>query len=442
MKKTLRNKIAVAAALVLSAGLVATGLPSAQAATTTAGLQPTAAQLSAWKGKEITYFFYNDSQAELDVTNAQIAAFNKLTGANVKLEVVPYATKDTLLQARIAAGNAPDVVRHNAPAVYAKYSLDLEKYFGRKYVSEFAKGSTMQVTDSVTKKLIGVPYDLSMNAPFVNVDLFKKAGVPVPTSGTWEDLIDAAKKVQAATGTEYAFAIDKSGHRLSSVLSAFGAIMVDKNGNNVLPGQKHRAAKALKLITDLYVADKAPRDIWLATGNKYASPYAIFLAGAVPVFYSGNWNLATLNKDAKFDFKVVNNPKNVNPAGWPGGKFLFAMNTSKTPDLAAYFVHYLADADQMEQMDKAAFWLPTRADLVAKGVTYNVRSADMATYQAEIAKTPASAYGIQSVPTITQSIYDNLRDEMTNILSGKETATQAIDKQIAFIDAKLATLKK
>ena len=74
--QTLRSKLAIAVSLALTAGLVATGLPSAQAA----GLQPTAAQLAAWKGKEITYYFYNDSQAELDTTKAQIVEFEKLTG--------------------------------------------------------------------------------------------------------------------------------------------------------------------------------------------------------------------------------------------------------------------------------------------------------------------------------------------------------------------------
>ena len=112
MNKSLRSKLAIAASLVLSVGLVATGLPSAQAAS---GLKPTAAQLSAWKDKEITYYFYNDSAQELETTKTQIAAFEKLTGAKVKLDVIPFTSLDTQLQARLAAGNAPDVARLNNP---------------------------------------------------------------------------------------------------------------------------------------------------------------------------------------------------------------------------------------------------------------------------------------------------------------------------------------
>ena len=438
MNKSLRSKIAIAASLVLSAGLVATGLPSAQAA----GLQPTAAQLSAWKGKEITYYFYNDSQAELDTTKSQIADFEKLTGATVKLDVIPFTSLDTQLQARLAAGNTPDVARLNNPGLYIKDSLDLEKYLGRNYVKEFLKGSTLQVTHPTTKKLIGVPYDLTVNGPFINVDMFKKAGVAVPTSWNWAQLVEAGKKVQKATGSEYAFAIDKSGHRVSTAMSHFGAFMVDKNQKNVLPSSKTRAEKAIKIITDLYKADQAPRDLWIGTGTKYSSPTAIFLAQQTPIFFSGNWQVASLNRDAKFDFAAVPNPKEINGGGWPGGKFLTAFNASKNPDLAAFFLRYLADTAQMEQMDKNAFWLPTRVDLVTQGVKYATRSADMSVFQADAAKTPAAAYGIQSVPTLTGNIYNKLRDLMTEVMAGKITAKQAVQLQSDYIDTQLATLKK
>lgn len=433
-----RKKIAISATAVLAAGLVATGLPTAQAA----GVQPTAAQLAAWKGKEITYYFYNDSQQELDTTKVQITRFEKLTGAKVKLDVIPFTSLDTQLQARLAAGNAPDVARLNNPGLYIKDSLDLEKYHGRKYAAEFLKGSTLQVTHPTTKKLIGVPYDLTVNGPFINVDMFKKAGVAVPTSWNWDALVAAGKKVQKATGSEYAFAIDKSGHRVSTAMSHFGAYMVDKNQRNVLPISKFRAEKAVKIITDLYKADLAPRDQWVGTGTKYASPTAIFLAQQTPIFFSGNWQVASLARDAKFDFAAVPNPRERYAGGWPGGKFLVAFNASKTPDLAAFFLRYLADTEQMEEMDKAAFWLPTRVDLVSQGVKYATRSADMAVFQSDAANTPAAAYGIQSVPTLTGNIYNKLRDLMTEVMVGKITAKQAIQLQIEYIDSQLATLKK
>jgi hypothetical protein len=66
----------------------------------------------------------------------------------------------------------------------------------------------------------------------------------------------------------------------------------------------------------------------------------------------------------------------------------------------------------------------------------------MAVFQADAAKTPAAAYGIQSVPTLTALIYNKLRDLMTEVMAGKITAKQAVQTQIEWIDAQLATLKK
>ena len=441
MKKVNSFKVISAiTSVALAASMSVFGVSTAQA--NTSGLLPTAKQLSDWKGKEITYYFYNDSQAELDTTKEQIAAFEKLTGAKVKLDVIPFTSLDTQLQARIAAGNAPDVARLNNPGLYQKVAMNLETHFGRNYKSEFVKGSTLQVTDPVTKKLIGVPYDLSMNGPFINVDLFKKAGVAVPTSWNWDELIAAGKKVRTATGIEYAFAMDKSGHRVSGPMSNFGAYMISAQGKNVLRSTPTRATKALKKITDLYIADLAPRDLWIGTGTKYSSPTNIFLAQQTPIFLSGNWNLASLAKDAKFEFAVVPNPQELNGGGWPGGKFLMAFQASKTPDLAAYFLHYLADTKQMEVMCQKAFWIPTRGDLVSSGVKYPTRSADMAVYLADTAKTPALTYGIQAFPTLTGNVYNKLRDLMTEVMAGKITAKEAIQQQITYIDTQLATVKK
>jgi hypothetical protein len=66
----------------------------------------------------------------------------------------------------------------------------------------------------------------------------------------------------------------------------------------------------------------------------------------------------------------------------------------------------------------------------------------MDVFQADAGKTPAAAYGIQSVPTLTGKIYDKLRDLMTEAIAGKITPKQVVQQQIAWIDTQLATLKK
>ena len=69
-----------------------------------------------------------------------------------------------------------------------------------------------------TARFLAVPSDITMNGPFINVDAFNEAGVAMPTEWTWDEMIAAATEVQEANGMEFALAIDKSGHRISTVL--------------------------------------------------------------------------------------------------------------------------------------------------------------------------------------------------------------------------------
>ena len=440
LKKNAKTKLVLTLVLALSFALVSAG--QFGNAATPGVLDPTAAQLQKWKSKTLTYLYFTDGPDEA-ATRSLVAKFEALTGAKVNIELVPFANLDQSLAARLAGKNAPDVARLTNPAPYKNDMLNLEKYFGRKYRDEFLAGTYTQVLNS-SRQLVGVPYDITINGPFVNVDQFKKAGVPLPTAPnpwTWDTMIAAAKKVQAANNTEFAFAIDKSGHRVSTVLSQFGVYMIDKYGRNVLGTSRYRAEKALKTLTDLIKADIAPRDLWMGTGTKYAAANAIFLAQQVPVYLSGNWQVAALARDAKFTWVAVPNPCRLNCGGFPGGKFMVAFKESKTPDLAAYFVHWMNQPNQQASIDKAANWLPTRVDLAKQGITYPARSEDMNVFLADSALTPAAAYGWGSKGSAFSPAANALILATQEIVAGKSTVRQAVADLIRKIDTYLAAVK-
>ena len=439
LKKSVKTKLVFALALALSVTLVGAGQISATAAATTTVNNPTAAQLASWKGKTVNYLYFTDGPDEA-ATRALATKFEAATGAKVNIELIPFANLDQTLAARLAAGNAPDVARVASPATFVKDLLNLDPYLGRNYRKEFLPGSYTEVVNS-TQNLVGIPYDLTINGPFVNLDLFKKAGVVIPKSWTWAQMLTAAKKVQKVTGTDYAFAMDKSGHRISTVLSQFGSYMIDKNNHNALKIAPHRAALALKTITDLLKADQSPKDLWMGTGTKYAAPLEIFYAQQVPVYLSGNWQVAALDKNAKFNWAAVPNPCQLNCGGFPGGKYLVAFKSSKNPGLAAYFLSWLGQSAQMDQIDQAAKWLPTRIDLAAKGVAYPARAADMNVFLADSVLTPAKAYGFGVNGAAFTNAANALVVETQNIVAGKMTVAAAIADLSSKIDGFLAATK-
>ncbi len=437
LRKSVKTKAIFALPLALSIAFV--GVGQAHAAVTATVNTPTAAQLASWKGKTLNYLYFTDGPDEA-ATRALATKFEAATGAKVNIELIPFANLNQTLAARLAGGNAPDIARVASPATFVKDLLNLDPYLGRNYRKEFLPGSYTQVVNS-TKNLVGIPYDLTINGPLVNLDLFKKAGVAVPANWSWSQMLAAAKKVQKATGTDYAFALDKSGHRISTVLSQFGSYMIDDRGHNALRIAPHRAAQALKTITDLLKADQSPRDLWMGTGTKYASPLDIFYAQDVPVYLSGNWQVAALDKNATFNWAAVPNPCQLSCGGFPGGKFLVAFKGSKNPDLAAYFLSWLGQSAQMNQIDQAANWLPTRADLAAKGVDYPRRASDMNVFLADSVLTPAKAYGYGSNGAAFTNAANALVVETQNIVAGKMTPAAAVADLTTKIDGFLAASK-
>ncbi|MEO8708485.1 MAG: extracellular solute-binding protein, partial [Lacisediminihabitans sp.] len=390
-----RSRVWLAAAALAGCAMLLAGCaPGAPAPEKSATTTLKKIDVKTFKGKSITYVYFSDGAADQAATQEQVDKFQKLTGAKVELQIVPFANIETALQARLSGGDVPDVARVTSLMVpsFSDSLINMTQYFGPSFEKEFVPGAAQTVLDSAGN-MLGAPSDLTMNGPLINVTQFKKAGVAIPTVDkpwTWDQMIADAKKVQKANNTDFAYVLDKSGHRVSTVLSEFGTTMISAKGTNGL--DKTKAIKAVGALTDLMKSNEMSKDFWLATGSKYAGGNDMFLAGAVPVYLSGNWQVSAFAKSATFEWAAVPNPCEQRCGGFPGVKDTVAFNRSKNPALAAYFVKWLSEKAQQTALDKAANWMPTRADLVASGIKYPVRAADMNVFLSDVSKTPASTY--------------------------------------------------
>lgn len=377
-----------------------------------------------FKGKTLTYVYFTDGPDE-QATRTLIAAFEKETGATVDLQILPYEDLETSLQARLSGGGAPDVARLSDVNPFREDLLDLTQYFGRQYVDEFLPGPVSPAL-SPDGKLLAVPSDLTMNGPLVNVDQFAKAGVPLPTKDkpwTFDQMVADAEKVQAANGTAFALALDFSGHRVSTILSQYGTTFIDKDGKEALDPAK--AAKALTVLTDLMKADKISKDFWLQAGSKYKGANEIFLAGAAPVYLTGNWQVAAFAKNATFSWAAVPNPCAERCGGFPGGKFMAAFKKSDNPELAAAFVQWMNRPENQTTFVQMSLFLPTRRDLVKTGITYPERSEDMNVFLSDVAKTPEDTYVTLASPAFGVAA-NTLRAEIAKVVAGQEDVATAI----------------
>lgn len=369
----------------------------------------------------LTYLYFTDGPDE-QVTRSLITAFEQETGATVELQIVPFSELSQQVQGRIASDNAPDVFRTDTLTGYRDALLDLkanQQDIGDQFLDEardYVKGPNGE--------LLAVPSDLTMNGPFINLDLFAKAGVTPPKEPwKWDELIANARKVQQANGSAFAIAHDKSGHRFSGMLNQFGTNIFGADGKVGLDPAK--AATAIRQFADLHQQGLMSKDFWLESGTKYKGANDIFLAGDAPVYFSGNWQVSQFVKAAKFRWAAMPNPCAERCGGYPGGKFMAATKQSANPELAARFVAFMNSRAAQEKYAKEAQFLPTRKDLIAAGVQYPTRSEDMATFLADVKRTDkatfSSVYSPGFSPTATTVV-----KELAAVIAGQENPDQAV----------------
>ncbi|MEQ4721903.1 sugar ABC transporter substrate-binding protein [Nonomuraea sp. B19D2] len=376
--------------------------------------------------KTLTYLYFTDGPDE-QATRSLIADYEKKSGVKVDLQIVPFDNLEQRLQARLSGGNAPDVARLTDISPFRSDLLDLNKFQKAALDDQFIDGA-----DAYTKgpdgELLGVPSDLTMNGPLVNVDQFKKAGVSLPDvtkPWKWDEMVAAAQKVQKANKTQYAIAMDVSGHRFSTMLSQFGTTFLSADGTAVgLDTQK--ATAAVKRFADLNASGAMPADLWLQAGSKYKAANEIFLAQQTPVYISGNWQVSAFAKDAKFTWAVAPNPCQENCGGFPGGKFMVSFKQSKRQQAAADFIAYMNSKESQERLAKEANFLPTRKDLISSGIDYTQRDADMKVFLADVSRTPAQAFATSYSPAFAATAKATV-DELSKVLAKKESPEQAVE---------------
>lgn len=387
-------------------------------------------------GEALTYMYFTDGPDE-EATRQLIREFEDMYDVTVELEILPYADLVTSTLNRLSGGNAPDVARLTSLTDFRSDLLVLDPYLGDDYADEFLAGPAQAVFNE-NDEMIAVPSDLTLNGPFINVDLFEQAGVPIPEEWTWEEMLAAAKEVKDATGTPYAFAMDKSGHRLSTILSQYGTYLLDSDGNAL---DIEKAEEALQPLVDMMANDDMPADFWLGSGSRYEGANEIFLAGDTPIYLSGNWQVAQFAQNAAFEWAVAPNPCAEECGGFPGGKFMAAFEQSENPALAAEFIRFMNQADNQETFVTIAGALPTRTDLSESGVTYadETTQAAMDVFLGDLRVTPEAGFASNANPAFSASA-TNLVDAVSLVVSGATDLPSALATLSRQIDDLVAEL--
>lgn len=384
---------------------------------------------------DIRVMCYQDGN-ECDVTAALAKRFEaQNAGTKVILDVVPFKTILEQLPVQLAAGQGPDIARLTDLGGLSKYYLDISPYVKDRKYWEANFGATLPwLRPSASDKgIYGFMSQLTMTGPFVNKTLFEQAKIAMPgPKATWEEWVDAARKVAKATQTPAAMAWDRSGHRFAGPAISYGAKIFDAKGNLVLDdGYK----TAVRKFVDWHKDGTMLKDAWGGSGgSSYADTVGEFKNGRLVMILSGSWQINRMQKEIgnAFDWVAVPNP--CGPAactGMPGGAAWAALKTTKSPKEVGQFLDFMAQEANVAEFASKTNNIPAHAGVAKKGVSYPsagpAAQAALGVFTSGTATLAPPAYALQGykynralmLPTVTR---------VTQAIVGEISVDEAVTK--------------
>ena len=316
--------------------------------------------------------------------------FKEETGITVKVETYPFDALFQAIQTRMVAKSPSfDVFEVDSPltASYATlgYIKPLSDYLGagelNRIKSRFFPATVAMSTWK--KKLYTVPFENSSQFMYVNLDLFKEAGVTPPSTNindrwTWQQVVNAAKEIQNKLNKKgkqkvwgLLFEQVSRPYQMLPLPQSLGA------GSGVSPDGLHVKgyldnAGWLKAMQWWYNVN----NVWKISpkGVQAAESPSWFVNGKVAMYIGGTWNIATILNlggvnphAAEFKWRIVPHPY------FAGGvpvtsttSWTLAVNPySKNAAAAVKFIEFLTNEKTMADWFRVSTQLPANEKAAA-----------------------------------------------------------------------------
>ncbi len=212
----------------------------------------------------------------------------------------------------------------------------------------------------VNGKMLAYPWDAAPCLMFYRKDMFDKAGVNADDILTWDDFIEAGKKVQEANPgvAMMPMATSRRDHIFRIMLLQQGSFYFDEKGNSQM--NTPEAVKAMTLVKKMYDAGITMNEtswdnyVSLIQDNKVASvPDGIWMAGTIKDLHpdgSGKWGVMPVPQVDAASKGAASN----------GGSILAIPSTTKNAEVAKAFAKFaMTDMDNLLYgLEKYQFYPP------------------------------------------------------------------------------------
>ena len=311
----MKKIIALLMALVMAFGLVACGGSSAPAETEAPKADAPAAEAPAAAGEkvEINMIAAQYGNETADWWANFVTEFNAAhEDINLVVDVVSWNDIYTVVNTRIANGQAPDLLNID---VFADYQADGLLLPAEEWCSEetYAKFFPSFLAESIVDDVVWAVPDLaSARALYYNADILEAAGVEVPT--TWEELKAACEAIKAYDAEIYPWGVDMTTDEGQACFAYYawnnGGGFVDADGNWALNSAEN--VEAVNFIVDLVNSGLTNTDP--TTETRY-DLQDMFAAGKVAMMIGPNQISKYCEQNGGINYGIASLPTNGDKAG-------------------------------------------------------------------------------------------------------------------------------
>ncbi len=379
-------------------------------------------------------------QAEQDAFNALIRKYQTLhPNVTIRLEVSGnssqvYQNVDT----RLAGHQAPDMFRIQYQAVgryaSARALVDLTPYLPPDAGDAF--GAAFWQATNYKGKPYALPHHTDTFACYYNKDLLKQLDVEVPNSldksWSWAEFIRIARAVKDKGLAPYGFAMawqTGAAYRWLPFLYQHGGQLLDA----ALKEPAINARQGIETIAwtqSWFKEALVPPSTFVKSTEQTQN---LFANGTIGLLLNGDWQIPFLAKNmTKWEWGVTYMPRDASMASDLGGNCLAVSRDSKHPDIAADFLKFVTDEDNMRAFVTSAQFLPVRRALMGQDLQFNLRGDAMKVFITQASTIPPHLVSTVTMPVFSK-INAGLADELDlAFTSGQDPAATAknIDERV------------
>jgi multiple sugar transport system substrate-binding protein len=284
--------------------------------------------------------------------------YTKQGGGKVDLRIIDWNSIDQQVTTMIQNNQPPDILNLNSFSSYARdgllYPADdvLSPTTRDDFLEAFARGGQYQ------GKLYGLPILSSARAFFYNRDLFAKAGLEGPPK-TWNDFVQAAKKIQALGGGVIGYALPLGPEEAQ----AEWAIWMWNGGGDWKTGDAWTINSGPNVRTLGFLSDLANRDrvtqVNPGKTNRTDGAFQLFKDGKVGMVIGFSPLAKQLDAEGKVKYGVAEMPTTLDkPVTLGVEDYLMAFKKKDNRDAVKKFLDLYYQPDNITKWITAEGFLP------------------------------------------------------------------------------------